>query len=86
MATLTENVPAEYLRADGKKFQVGMDARFRGDLIRSVTGDLNDDMLIVFPKAEAMRLLRQRGWEKFLPESHRPAATGRRTPTRRTTR
>lgn len=72
-----EDIPAEYLQEGGKKFKIGMDARYRGDLIRSVTGDLTDDMLYTYEKTDALARLEDRDWTKFLPEEFQTKRRGR---------
>lgn len=63
----TTKVPKAYLQDNGK-FKIGMDGRYRGDLIAAVKGEKSQKTLHEFTKPDAMKRLRDHGWTHFLPE------------------
>lgn len=64
-----KGAPAIYLNDDGK-FRIGMDARFKSDLVNSATGQITTEKpgasLQVFEVAEAERLIAAFDWTQFL--------------------
>lgn len=60
-----KNVPKIYLNDKGK-FQVGKDARYKSDLVKSALGIEDDSMLMKFTVKDAEKRLAERSWTGFL--------------------
>lgn len=61
-----QGVPDAYLNAETGNFKVGMDARYKSDLVNSALGVEGVGMLSKFEPKDAEARLAKRGWEEFL--------------------